>query len=206
MILPPLEIITCEQGTPEWIAARIKCVTASEFDTVMASGKGGGPSKTRQTYMYKLAGEILTGEAVESYTNAHMERGKIMEAEARNYYSFVTGNEVQQVGFLKRGQIGCSPDGLIDANGLLEIKTKLPHLHIPVLEAKQLPPEHKAQCLVALWISEREWIDFQSYWPKMPPFIKRVYRDEVYIADMAKAVEKFLDELNALVEKLRAYE
>lgn len=201
--MQPLEIIDCEQGSPQWHAARAGCVTASEFDTVLAQGKGGAPSKTRQTYLYKLAGEILTGEVVDSYTNAHMERGKVMEDEARSYYQFLTDVEVQRVGFLKRGQVGCSPDGLIDANGMHEIKTKLPHLHIAVLLADQLPPEHRAQCQGALWVAEREWIDFQSYWPKLPPFIKRVYRDEVYIADLAKAVDVFLDELNNLVHKLR---
>lgn len=199
----PLEIINCEQGSPEWHAVRAGCVTASEFDTVLAQGKGGAPSKTRQTYLYKLAGEILTGEVVESYTNAHMERGKIMEDEARAYYQFKTDQEIQQVGFLKRGQVGCSPDGLIEANGMHEIKTKLPHLHIAVLLADHLPPEHKAQCQGSLWVAEREWIDFQSYWPKLPPFIKRVYRDEVYIAELAKSVEAFVEELNALVHKLR---
>ncbi|MHB1644647.1 MAG: lambda exonuclease family protein, partial [Acidithiobacillus sp.] len=163
----------------------------------------GGASKTRKTYMYTLAGQILSGEIVEGYKNDHMDRGHEMEAEARDYYALLTEVTPHQVGFLKRGQIGCSPDGMIDDNGLLEIKTKLPHLHLPVVESGVVPPEHKAQCQGALWISEREWIDFQSYWPKLPPFIKRLYRDEVYIAELSKAVEIFLDELNEMVERLR---
>lgn len=202
--MSPLEVFVCEQGSPEWHAVRAGCVTASEFDTVLAQGKSGAPSKTRQTYLYKLAGEILTGEVIEGYTNAHMERGKVMEDEARAYYQFKTDETVQQVGFLKRGQIGCSPDGLIGEKGMHEIKTKLPHLHIAVLLADQLPPEHKAQCQGSLWVADREWIDFQSYWPKLPPFIKRIYRDEVYIAELAKSVETFIEELNTLVTKLMA--
>ncbi|MHB1799629.1 MAG: lambda exonuclease family protein [Vulcanimicrobiaceae bacterium] len=203
MQLAPLEIIDCIQGSPEWYEARRGCVTASKFATVMASGRDGGASKTRKTYMYTLAGQILSGEVAEGYKNDHMDRGNEMEAEARDYYSFLNEVTPRQVGFLKRGQIGCSPDGVIDDNGLLEIKTKLPHLHLPVVEAGVVPPEHKAQCQGALWISEREWIDFQSYWPKLPPFIKRLYRDEVYIAELSKAVEIFLDELNEMVERLR---
>ena len=197
-----LEIIDCEQGSPEWFKVRAGCVTASEFSTVMAKGKNGTDSKTRRTYMLKLIGEIMTGEPCESYTNKHMERGKEMEAEARDYYAFMTDLEPVRVGFLKNGRIGCSPDSLIGDDGMHEIKTRLPHLHLEALLAGELPPEHKAQCQGGLWIAEREWIDFQSYWPKLPPFIKRVYRDEKYIADMSKAVNDFIAELDELMAKI----
>lgn len=194
-----LEIIDCEQGGIEWLKARAGIVTASEFHCVMAKGKGGGESKTRATYMRKLIGEIITGEpSPESFTNQHLERGKAMEAEARDYYAFITGVEPQRVGFLKRGRVGCSPDSLIGNEGLHEIKTKLPHLHIEVLLADELPPEHKAQCQGSLWVSQREWIDFQSYWPKMQQFIKRVYRDEAYIKTLEQAVKDFLEEMDEL--------
>ena len=196
-----LGIIECEQGSPEWFQARLGMVTASEFDTVLAKGKN-GPSKTRATYMRKLIGERMTGEPAENYTNAHMERGKIMEAEARDYYAFMTNEEPLLVGFLKRGRVGCSPDSLIGGDGLHEIKTKLPHLHIELLLSDEFPAEHKAQCQGSLWVSGREWIDFQSYWPKMPPFIKRVYRDEPYIVALEKAVKEFIDEMDDLYEKI----
>src|SRR3990167_3222765 len=197
-----LEIIDCIQGEAEWFHARLGLVTASEFDTVLAKGKNGGPSKTRSTYMRKLIGERMTGEPAENYTNAHMERGKIMEAEARDYYAFMTNEEPLLVGFLKRGRVGCSPDSLIGGDGLHEIKTKLPHLHIELLLSDEFPAEHKAQCQGSLWVSGREWIDFQSYWPKMPPFIKRVYRDEPYIVALEKAVKEFIDEMDDLYEKI----
>lgn len=197
-----LEVFDCEQGSPEWYQARLGIVTASEFATVMAKGKGGGESKTRRTYMLKLIGEILTGEPQEHYTNTHMERGKVMEEEARNYYVFMADAEPQRVGFLKRGRVGCSPDSLINTDGMHEIKTKLPHLHIEVILADQLPPEHKAQCQGSLWVAEREWIDFQSYWPRLPPFIKRAYRDELYIKTLAQAVSDFIEEMDDLMQRI----
>lgn len=199
---PKLEIFDCEQSSPEWLKVRAGCVTASEFSTVMAKGKNGADSKTRRTYMLKLIGEIMTGEACESYTNKHMERGKEMEAEARDYYAFMTDLEPVRVGFLKNGRIGCSPDSLIGNDGMHEIKTKLPHLHLEALLAGELPPEHKAQCQGGLWVAEREWVDFQSYWPKLPPFIKRVYRDEKYIAELSKAVSDFIAEMDELMAKI----
>lgn len=200
-----MEIVACEQGTPEWFAARAGIPTASMFATVMASGKGGTESKTRAKYLYQLAGEIITGEPMESFSNAHMERGKEMEAEARQTYAFIHGQAPEQVGFIRNGQKGCSPDSLIGAEGMCEIKTKLPHLQIEVLLRGDCPPEHKAQCQGALWVAEREWIDFISYWPKLPLFVHRVYRDEEYIAKMSAAIDAFNVELAELVAKVRAF-
>jgi len=200
-----MHVIECDQGTPDWHAARAGIPTASMFGTVMASGKGGADSKTRTTYMHKLAGEIITGEPMESFSNAHMERGKEMEAEARDLYAFQQVVEPVQVGFIRSGQKGCSPDSLIADAGMCEVKTKLPHLQIEVLLRGELPPEHRAQCQGNLWVAEREWIDFVSYWPKMPLFVKRVYRDEPYIAGLASAVDTFNDELATLVERVRAF-
>lgn len=201
-----MQIFTCEQGTEEWFRARAGIPTASEFSTVMAKGKGGADSKTRATYMRKLAGEILTGEPMESFSNHHMERGKEMEAEARDLYAFMSDTDPEQIGFIRNGDKGCSPDALIGSNGMAEIKTKLPHLQIDVLLCGDLPPEHRAQCQGALWVAEREWIDFVSYWPKLPLFVKRVHRDEEYISTLAAAVAQFNDELAALVERIRTYE
>ena len=190
-----------EQGTPEWHAVRLGLPTASQFATIMAKGRNGGDSKTRQTYLYKLAGEIITGEPTDNFGNHHMERGHEMEPEARAYYAFMNDVEPQQVGFITNGPKGCSPDALIGNNGMLEIKTKLPHLMMGVLEADTFPAEHRAQCQGQLWVAEREWCDLQCYWRKMPTFIKRVYRDEAYIAEISAAVDQFNDELAALVAK-----
>lgn len=199
-----MEIINCEQGTPEWFAARAGIPTASMFATVMASGKGGGESVTRRKYLYQLAGEIITGEPMESFSNAHMERGKEMEAEARDTYAFIKGVSPEQIGFIRSGDKGCSPDSLIGDAGMCEIKTKLPHLQIEVLLRGGCPPEHKAQCQGALWVAEREWIDFVSYWPKMPLHVARVVRDEDYIKELSEAVRIFNEDLAILVEKIRA--
>jgi hypothetical protein len=193
-----------EQGTPEWFLARAGIPTASEFSTVMASGRGGAESKTRKTYLYKLAGERITGEPAESFTNAYMTRGHALEPEARDLYALVKGVEARQVGFIRSGSKGCSPDSLVGDNGMLEIKTKAPHILIDVLKSENVPSEHVAQLQGNLWVAEREWIDFVAYFPKMPAFIRRVYRDEDYIAKLAKAVAEFNAELDELVAQISA--
>jgi YqaJ-like recombinase protein len=202
-----IEIIDCEQRSEEWFAARAGIPTASEFSTVMAEGKGGNASVTRGKYLRQLAGEILTGEAApEGYSNLHMERGREMEAEARSLYAFLTDSEPQQVGFIRNGRKGGSPDSLIGANGGLEIKTAIPAIQIDRLQRGILPPEHKAQVQGTLWVTEREWWDFVSYWPKLPPLIVRVYRDEPYIDQLAKAIDAFNTELDSIVASIRTYQ
>lgn len=201
-----IQIFDCEQGTPEWRTARLGIPTASEFSTVLASGKSGGESKTRKTYMMKLAGEIITGEPMDSYSNGHMDRGKAMEEEARAFYAFLHDEPLQRVGFVRNGDKGCSPDSLIGASGGLEIKTKLAHLMVELLLRDEFPPEHKAQCQGFLWVTERDWIDIECYWPKMPPLIKRARRDEAYIRTLSDGVDAFNEELAQMVERLRKYE
>ena len=201
-----MEVLTCEQGShvPEWVAARLGLLTASMFGTVMAKGRGGGESKTRRTYMLKLIGECMTGEPADNYTNSHMERGKEMEAEARSLYELITENEVTQVGFIRNGDVGCSPDGLIGQSGMVEIKTKLPHLQLDVLLRDELPPEHRAQIQGQMMVAEREWCDFVSYWPALPPFIKRVERDDEYIPALEAGATLFLDQMAELTDKIKA--
>lgn len=199
-------IHNCEQGSEEWLRIRAGLPTASEFATVMMKGRGGAPSKERRKYLLSLAGEIITGEPNPSFTNHHMERGKVMEDDARRMYSFMTDATPQRIGFVTNGawRAGASPDSFIGSDGAIEIKTKLPHLHLACIEDDAVPEEHMAQCLGVLAITGRRWIDFVSYWPKLPLFVKRVERDEARIAEMKIAVQDFNAELDALVEKYNA--
>ena len=198
-----MQIIECDQGTDEWLRARMGIPTASQFCTVMAKGKGGAESKTRKTYMLKLAGELLTGQPMDSFSNAHTERGHEMEPEARNLYAFMKDTEPQLVGFIRNGQKGCSPDSLVGPDGMVEIKTKLPHLQVDCLLCDEVPSEHVAQCQGNLWVAEREWIDFVSYWPKLPLFVIREYRDEEYLKTLADEIDRFNEELAETVERVR---
>lgn len=197
-----IEIISCEQGTPEWFAARVGIPTASRFSDILAKGEG----KTRGRYLRDLAAEIIRGTPEEeTYTNAHMERGKAQEDEARRLYAFMADADPVQVGFIRDGRKGCSPDSLIGDDGGLEIKTALGHIQIERLQRGTLPSEHVAQVQGSLWVTGRQWWDFVSYSPGLPPLITRVERDEPYIATLAKAVDAFNEELDALVTSVRGY-
>lgn len=194
-----IQVYDCEQGSAEWMACRLGIPTASMFSAILAKGEG----KTRRKYLLQLAAEVITGEPLESYSNQFMDRGKAMEADAREFYGFTRNVEPQCVGFIRNGDKGCSPDSLIGDAGMLEIKTQRPDLLIETLLKDGFPPEHKAQCQGGLWVAEREWIDICVYWPGIPKLIKRAPRDETYIANLASEVSRFSDELAQTVDTVR---
>lgn len=200
-----IEIFDCEQGTPEWHQCRAGIVTASAMHKVMAKGEG----KTRLSYMYQMIGERVTGMPAESFSNAHTERGHEHEPIARNLYCIQHECETVTTGFMRNfeeiGYVGYSPDDRVGENGLLEIKSKLPHLQAEILDKDKVPSEHFTQLQTGLWVSEREWIDFVSYSPFFPLFVKRVYRDELYINSMKTEVQRFYEELNSKLEKIINY-
>jgi hypothetical protein len=194
-------IYNFEQGTDEWRNARLGIPTASQFGTVLAKGRAGADSKGRRTYMLKLAGERLTGELAESFSNVHTDRGHAMEPEAIAAYAFMHDCEPETVGFIRLGDVGCSPDRLVGDTGLVEAKSRLPHIQIETLEADKVPPSAMPQLQGQLWICEREWVDYLSYCPRLPLFVKRVYRDEEYIKRLDGAIQEFNEELAALVSR-----
>jgi hypothetical protein len=196
-----IEIFDCAQNSPEWFSRRLGLPTASKFHCILAKGEG----KIRKSYLYQLAAEIITGEPTESFQSAAMERGKEMEQEALRNYVLIHDCEPQLVGFIRNGRMGASPDSLIGDDGVLEIKTQRADLLISTLIKDAFPSEHMAQCQGALLVSGRNWIDISVFWPGMPSFVKRAYRDAAYIINLRSEIDRFNDELDMTVEKVRAY-
>lgn len=194
-----MQIFNCEQGTPEWKELRCGVITASDMSKVLAKGQG----KTRLSYMYKLIGEAMTGEPADGFSNQHMDRGHLMEPAARELYAEQTGNTIEQVGFILNHGVGYSPDALVNDDGLGEIKSKLPHLMAELWDRGKVPGDHVAQIQCGLWVSEREWLDFVAYWPGIPLFVKRVYRDDLYIKNMEADVRRFYDEMAEKMAKIQ---
>lgn len=191
-----MKIITdIEQGTPEWLALRLGIVTCSELDCLLVNGKGeAGFGVAAFTYMDQLIGERITGEAAElPFQTKATIRGHEQEGVAKGLYEDREEIKTDSVGIILNHGIGYSPDALVGESGLIEIKTKLPKFQVGVILAGEVPKEHIAQCQGGLWASEREWIDFISYWPGMPLFVKRMYRDEELIRKIAERVKTFYE-------------
>jgi len=193
-----------EQGTEAWFMDRLGRATASEFSSILAEGEG----KTRKKYMVKLAAERLTGKPTASFSNHHTDRGTEQEPFARLAYEARTGNIVEQVGFIKHPDLmaGSSPDGLIDLDGGVEIKSVIPTVQIETISKGGYPTSHRAQIQGNMWNTGRKWWDFVSYSPDLPDPLRlhifRVERDEAYISNLNDEICIFLIELDAFVINL----
>lgn len=200
-----MKIVTdIEQGTPEWLALRLGIATASELDCLLVSGKHPtGFGVAAFTYMDQLIGERITEEAAElPFQTKATIRGHEQEGVALELYEAREEVKVQKVGIILNRGIGYSPDGLVGTDGLIEIKTKLPKFQVGVILAGEIPKEHVAQCQGGLWASDREWIDFISYWPGMPLFVKRAHRDEAMIRKIAERVKSFYEIMDERMNKV----
>ena len=197
-----MKIIDCVQGSDEWYAARLGKVTGTGFAKVLAKGQG----KTRKSYMIQLAAERLTGLAQESYSNAAMEWGTEHEADARIRYEMVNDVSVLLAGFVELSdEIGTSPDGLVDDEGLLEIKCPNSTTHIETIMSNKVPSQYIPQIQGGIWVAERQWCDFVSFDPRVaavPCLCLRVARDQKYIDNLEKEVNVFVAELKGLTEKI----
>ena len=193
-----------EQLSEEWFAARCGIPTGSNFDKIVTSR--GAPSTQSKQYMYKLAGETIIGIKEETYQNAAMQRGIEIEPEARGLYELMNDVEVDLVGLCypdEHRDFSCSPDGLVGEEGGLEIKCPLIHTHVEYLLNGKLPTKYVQQVQGSMLISGRKWWDFMSYYPGLKPLVVRVERDEKFIAKLKSELDKFCNELKAVVQKLK---
>lgn len=192
--------IDCQQGSPEWFAARLGIASASCFSDILATIKT-GEAAARRNYRAKLVVERLTGKQIPTFETAAMRQGIEREPLARAAYELRSGAWVDEVGFCRHDTLeaGASPDGLIGNDGGLEIKCPELATHLAYLRLQDVPPDYIPQVQGNLWITGREWWDFVSFNPDFPEhlqlMVKRVQRDDKYIKVLALAVEQFLAEV-----------
>ena len=186
MIISPYE-----QGTDAWLAARLGKPSASKFPKLITMT--GKPSASADGYINELLGERLTGKSEPNYQSEAMIRGNELEPEARADYEFISGNKVDQFGFIldDTESYGCSPDGLIrdSSEGGLEVKcpaqtTQAGYWRDPQSGVKK----YYQQIQGCMWVTGRKWWDFFSYHPDMPHVLVRVDRNEEYIEKLSEQV------------------
>ena len=197
-----------EQRSDAWFTARLGKVTASRVADVIAKTKS-GYSASRDNYMAQLICERLTGQQGESFTNAAMTWGTETEPLARSAFEAYADVMVEEVGFVPHPRIrdsGASPDGLVGAEGMLEIKCPNTATHIDTLLTQTVPGKYITQMQWQMRCCERQWCEFVSFDPRLPQdlqlFVKRVEFDPEYVAMLEKEVIQFLAELDDKVNKL----
>ena len=195
--------LNCEQGSREWVEARLGIPTASQFSRIVTPT--GKLSSARDSYLAELLCEWVMGEPVTDFQSEWMEWGQAIEGEAFDYFALETDTEVEKVGFIYKDEermVGCSPDGLFGGQGLVELKCPMPKTHLLWLARGTLPKDHYCQCQGALWVTGREYIYFMSYHPSLPPLIVAVTKDEIYQEALDKYIPKFINEIRAGRDRL----
>lgn len=175
-----MQIHNCIQGGELWLNLRAGRFTATDAPELMPDKRTGKAKKGLDTLAYKKAAYWLTGNLPDTPTTAAMEWGKMQEPHARALYAEITGNEVQEVGFVELDDyVGCSPDGLVGNEGLIEIKCKQDYNHLYAVCNEWVDPEHELQMQYQMLVTERHWCDYVLYNPlfKNPIYVKRVFKD-----------------------------
>jgi putative phage-type endonuclease len=197
-----------EQGSLEWFNLRVGMVTASKFSDIIKNGKNGQESQCRLTLIETLTAEILINKKLDFGQSFSMKQGIEREPLAKIAYEQKTFNRVDRVGLIQIEDyyIGCSPDGLINDNGGIEIKCPEPKKHLEYLKSETMPSEYIAQVQGCMWVSNRKYWDFVSYNPDFPEHLQlkiiRVNRDEEVIAKIAKNAYEVEQAVRNQVSKL----
>lgn len=205
-----MKTIDFPQGSQEWLASRAGKVTASRVADVMAKIKT-GEAAARRDYKAQIVAEILTGVPQESgFTNAEIQWGTEQEPFARAVYELAALETVTQVGLVLHPTIdraAASPDGLVDDQGLVEIKCPKTATHLTYLIDGVVPSKYQPQMLWQMACTEAKWCDFISFDPRLPAdlqlFVVRFPRDDKRIAEMEAEVNAFLAEVDTILAKLR---
>jgi predicted phage-related endonuclease len=208
MLLLTPDNVLIPQGTEEWKLQRLGKLTASRFSDAIAKTKTGwGASRSR--YMADLAIERFTGKPVEHYQNAAMLQGTERQPAATAAYEWESNVTVEQVGFIEHPRIkmaGCSPDGFVGDNGLIEIKSPMSHTHLETLLTQNIDGGYISQMMFQLSVTGRQWCDFVSFDPAWPPemqlYVRRIERDDRLISILEKQAVEFLAELDEKITLL----
>jgi exodeoxyribonuclease (lambda-induced) len=195
-----------EQGSPEWLQARRGACTGSRFKDARDKLKSGLPSKACTDYARDLARERNGGMAPAKFQNAAMRKGTEEEPKARIAYETETGNTVKEVGFITTddGLFGLSPDGLIDDDGVLEIKTMVSSDTLFTAFVDGDISAYIDQCNGYLWLLGRKWVDLVLWCPDLDAIkIHRITRDEEAIEALERDLMTFSATVKDFENKLR---
>lgn len=199
-----------EQGTPEWLMARLGKITASKVAEVLAVTKN-GPSERRTKYLWQLVSERLTGDFTRTYTNDAMLWGIENEPIAREFYEALNDVKVEQVGLYIHPRFdfaAASPDGLVGDDGLIEIKCLTTVNHIRAIYDNQPPKDYLPQVHWQMACTGRQWCDLTLFDPRVPLEMQlhtfRIERDDEEIEKMEDHVLTFNGEIEGIIAKLRS--
>lgn len=171
--------------------------------------KNGKPGARRIKLLKDLVAERMTGVAGDNYVTPAMQWGLDHQEEAISAYEIETGVIVAPEAFVIHPtikELGATPDGFIGNDGLLEVKCPTSTTHLQWILDKVIPEQHKPQMAVQLLCTERVWVSFMSFDPRMPPKQRKLLHlfepGEEYLEMIEAEAIKFLAEIEALFEQV----
>ncbi len=200
-----------QQGSDEWEALRIGMITASKFADIIKNGKGKEESKCKISLIENLTVERLINRKLDIIQTFAMKQGLEREETAKLQYKFKTLRQIQECGLIQIENtfIACSPDGLIDQDGGLEIKCPEPKAHYEYLNCDSIPDRHIAQVQGCMWVTNRFWWDFVSYNPDFPEHLQlkiiRVNRDDEIIEKIKVNAYDVEEKIKQNINKFQNY-
>jgi hypothetical protein len=203
-----MKIHDVPQRSPEWYALRCGMPTASEFSRIITSS--GDPSKSASGYAIQLAAEMYAGRAIDAWEgNQWTERGRDLEDEAIARYEFQHDVESLPVGFVTddQGFCGCSPDRLIGADGLLEIKALKAERHVQAIlyfeKNGHAQPDYVQQTQGQILICKRKYCDLVFYHPELPMLTIRQNQQPRIASALLRGVATVIAERDDVLATLR---
>lgn len=186
-----------QQNTDEWLNLRKGKFTASAANDLFLKPDTATYRKCIARVLYERKTGVLLPE--ERFASKSMDNGHEREQIARDQYMTETFSLVKNGGFCELNEwIGCSPDGLVDENGLLQIKCPDFSTIVEYKQTSKLPLNYNRQMQFELMVTGREWNDYYVFYPLIDPFVIRVDRDE----NLIKEIEDKLKQAIATVESL----
>lgn len=196
-----------EQGTLAWLALRIGKVTASEMGNLMTPEFELRKGEMPKSYLAEKLAEAWRGKPLPAFGSWATDQGLLLEEEAKPWFALEYNCKIRSVGFIEHddGLSGCSPDGLIDQDCGLEIKSPSPEMHVKYLLNGVVPKDYVAQVHGSMFVTGYpHWI-FCSYRRGFPAFVIEVKRDEEIMAKIGEAVAKFHVDFEAGKKRIAEY-
>ena len=196
-----------EQGTDEWLEARLGVITASRVKDLLTGTFKLSKDKKIRMFAFELASQRINMRIEDSFCSFDMERGIIEEELAREMYQKKMGVDVQDCGFIVNNSLGFdfgySPDGLVGCDGLVEIKSRQAKFQVQTFFHDEVPAEYMLQCQTGIWASEREWCDFVQFSNGMPLYVKRVKPQFELIEVAQEAISLFEESISNIVSEYK---
>lgn len=191
-------IHTFPQYSDEYWEIKKGKMSASNAQAIANSGKG------LSTYIHELMADYYAISKEEGYTNEFMERGLVLEEQAITMYEADKDVKVQRVGFIEVDEyVGCSPDGIVGQDGLVEVKCLKNSNHFKILlyGIDEVDTKYIWQVQYQMYVTGRKWCDLIYYNPNFEKdlIVFRIEADE----DSHTKIKEGIEAGRVLINKIK---